>query len=105
MLVCRQSIRYLTTQQLILLTGTPIQNNMLELYSIMNLVKPEEFNSPDAFLARFGNPPSMPSTPEQLQDLQVRAARNALQLCCFQSLARSVCMSAAKHSCRVLPSI
>jgi hypothetical protein len=70
--MCRLSIEELQTRWLLLLTGTPIQNNMKELYSIMNLVKPDEFYNCDAFLTRFGNPPALPSSPEQLQDLQVR---------------------------------
>lgn len=68
---CRRSIDDLSTQWLLLLTGTPIQNNMSELYSMMNLVKPDEFNDCASFLRRFGNPPTTPSTPEQLLDLQV----------------------------------
>lgn len=73
--MCRLSIEELQTRWLLLLTGTPIQNNMKELFSIMNLVKPDEFYNCDAFLTRFGNPPALPSSPEQLQDLQVRATQ------------------------------
>ena len=43
---------------------------MQELFSIMNLVKPKDFPCCDTFLQRFGNPPAVPSTPEQLQELQ-----------------------------------
>lgn len=66
------SIEAVRTQWLLLLTGTPIQNNMKELYSIMNLIRPDEFDDCDTFLHRFGNPPAVPSSPEQLQDLQAR---------------------------------
>ena len=74
---CRLSVAHLSTQWLLLLTGTPIQNNMSELYSVMNLVMPDEFNDCPTFLRRFGNPPNEPSSPEQLQDLQVRCPRQA----------------------------
>jgi N12 class adenine-specific DNA methylase len=66
------SIVDLDTKWLLLLTGTPIQNNMTELFSIMNLVAPEQFDDVQAFLLRFGNPPHTPSTPDQMLDLQVR---------------------------------
>lgn len=70
---CRRSIDELDKRFLLLLTGTPIQNNMSELYSMMNLVDPERFDCCDTFLDLYGNPPSRPSTPEQLTALQVRA--------------------------------
>ena len=80
---CRQSVEDLHTSCLLLLTGTPIQNNMSELYSVMNLVDPEKFDDPAEFLERFGNPPTTPSTPEQMLDLQVRQLRQlwVLLLC------------------------
>lgn len=65
---CRQSITNLQTRFMLLLTGTPIQNNMSELFSIMNLVDENKFPELDDFLTRFGDP--VP-TPDQLKDLQV----------------------------------
>ena len=54
--------------------GTPIQNNMAELYGIMSMLDPSAFGDEDEFLERYGggrlNP--MPS-PEQIQALQVPA--------------------------------
>jgi SNF2-related domain len=67
----RTSITALDTSFLLLLTGTPIQNSMAELYSIMNLVRPEVYNNLAQFLERFGDPPKVMPSPEQLQDLQV----------------------------------
>lgn len=37
----------------LLLTGTPIQNNMSELWALMNVIDPEEFNDCDTFMKRF----------------------------------------------------
>jgi len=39
----------------LLLTGTPIQNNMSELWSLMNVIDPTEFDNCDAFLERYDN--------------------------------------------------
>jgi SNF2 family DNA or RNA helicase len=76
----RSSIRALSTRFTLLLTGTPIQNNMAELFSIMNLVNERKFPDLADFLARFGDP--VP-TPDQLRDLQVRpcCARASRYIC------------------------
>lgn len=39
----------------VLLTGTPLQNNVEELFSLLNFLEPEQFNSSQTFLAEFGN--------------------------------------------------
>merc|ERR1711874_123509 len=39
----------------VLLSGTPLQNNVNELYSLLNFLEPAQFASQDAFLAEFGN--------------------------------------------------
>ena len=39
----------------LLLTGTPIQNNMTELWTLLNFVDPEEFGDMDAFLEEYGD--------------------------------------------------
>jgi chromodomain-helicase-DNA-binding protein 7 len=38
-----------------LLTGTPIQNNTEELWTLLNFIEPEVFYSSEEFLSRFGN--------------------------------------------------
>ena len=68
----RRSVEALRTAWLLLLTGTPIQNNMQELFSIMNLVAPARVHDLAAFLAAYGDPPRTPSSPAQLQALQAR---------------------------------
>lgn len=40
---------------LLLLTGTPIQNNTQELWTLLNLLDPVQFSSADDFVAAFGN--------------------------------------------------
>lgn len=38
----------------VLLTGTPLQNNVEELFSLLNFLEPKRFSSLHAFLADFG---------------------------------------------------
>lgn len=39
----------------ILLTGTPLQNNVDELFSLLNFLEPAQFPSQVAFLMEFGD--------------------------------------------------
>ena len=38
----------------VLLSGTPLQNNVEELFSLLNFLEPSQFHSSEAFLAEFG---------------------------------------------------
>ena len=40
---------------LVLLTGTPIQNNMRELWTLLNLLAPKQFGTQDEFEAKYGD--------------------------------------------------
>ncbi|KJH39789.1 hypothetical protein DICVIV_14323, partial [Dictyocaulus viviparus] len=50
----------------VLLTGTPLQNNIEELFSLLNFLHPQQFSSSAAFLDQFGQCQS----DEQVQKLQ-----------------------------------
>ncbi|KAI1731410.1 chromo (CHRromatin organization MOdifier) domain-containing protein [Ditylenchus destructor] len=50
----------------VLLTGTPLQNNIQELFSLLNFLEPEQFCSSESFLEQFGQC----QTEEQVQKLQ-----------------------------------
>ncbi|CAJ0568749.1 unnamed protein product, partial [Mesorhabditis spiculigera] len=50
----------------VLLTGTPLQNNVEELFSLLNFLHPEKFGSSDEFLREFGEC----KTDEQVTRLQ-----------------------------------
>lgn len=50
----------------VLLSGTPLQNNVEELFSLLNFLEPSQFSSSDAFLAEFGNL----QTEEQVEKLK-----------------------------------
>jgi len=53
---------------LLLLTGTPVQNNMREVYGLLNLLNPTRFNDVDEFLDKFGDERGM--TVEQVKAFQ-----------------------------------
>lgn len=38
-----------------LLTGTPLQNHMKELWSLLHFMEPEQFSSSDKFLEEYGD--------------------------------------------------
>ena len=48
------ALRSLKYDRLLLLTGTPIQNNTEELFTLMNHLNPQEFSSAEDFLKEFG---------------------------------------------------
>lgn len=50
----------------VLLTGTPLQNTIQELFSLLNFLEPEQFCNSDSFLEQFGQC----QTEEQVQKLQ-----------------------------------
>jgi len=39
----------------LLLTGTPVQNNTKELWTLLNYIEPEKFNNMDLFMQEYGN--------------------------------------------------
>ncbi|TMW60949.1 hypothetical protein Poli38472_000991 [Pythium oligandrum] len=41
-------------QNILLLTGTPLQNNVEELWTLLNFLDPEKFGSMDEFMAKYG---------------------------------------------------
>lgn len=51
----------------LLLSGTPLQNNVSELFSLLNFLEPSQFNSQEAFLQEFG----ALKTDTEVQKLQV----------------------------------
>jgi hypothetical protein len=45
---------YLSQEHRVLLSGTPLQNNVNELFSLLNFLEPTQFSSSEAFLQEFG---------------------------------------------------
>jgi len=61
-----EGLRLLNMEHRVLLTGTPLQNNVEELFSLLNFLEPAQFSSPEAFLQEFGDL----KTEEQVEKLQ-----------------------------------
>ncbi|KAK3760063.1 hypothetical protein RRG08_064733 [Elysia crispata] len=54
---CRllEGLRQFELEHRVLLTGTPLQNNTEELYSLLNFLSPNKFNSSESFIKEFGD--------------------------------------------------
>ncbi|HEY8448977.1 MAG TPA: SNF2-related protein [Bacillota bacterium] len=79
-----QLVRELKTHYLILLSATPLQNDLTELYSLVSLVKPNLFGSFNEFWRQFLIDKRTPKNPEQLRQLlanvMIRHRRQNLEL-------------------------
>jgi len=66
-----QAINTLPRQFLLLLTATPVQNSLEELYNLVTLLQPGQLPTPKEFRARFIDPkrPRRPRQPEELRRL------------------------------------
>nr|XP_018669889.1 chromodomain-helicase-DNA-binding protein 7 isoform X2 [Ciona intestinalis] len=50
-----ESLRFMQLEHKVLLTGTPLQNNVEELFALLSFLQPETFNCQQAFSLEFGN--------------------------------------------------
>jgi SNF2 family DNA or RNA helicase len=66
-----QAVNALPRHFLLLLTATPVQNSLEELYNLVTLLQPGQLPSPKEFRARFLDPkrPRQPRAPEELRRL------------------------------------
>ena len=66
-----QAVNALSRQFLLLLTATPVQNSIEELYNLVTLLRPGQLPSPKEFRNRFVDPdrPRAPKEPEALREL------------------------------------
>lgn len=66
-----QAVNALKRQYMLMLTATPVQNSLEELYNLVTLLKPGQLPSPKEFRARFLDPkqPRQPREPEELRRL------------------------------------
>lgn len=61
-----EGLRQLNLEHRVLLSGTPLQNNISELFSLLNFLEPTQFNDADQFMTDFGSL----KTEEEVQKLQ-----------------------------------
>ena len=66
-----QAVNTIKRQHMLMLTATPVQNSLEELYNLVTLLKPGQLPSPKEFRARFLDPkqPRQPREPEELRRL------------------------------------
>ncbi|XP_022652460.1 transcriptional regulator ATRX homolog isoform X2 [Varroa destructor] len=73
-----QVVQMMKTRRKILLTGTPLQNNLVEYYTMVSLVSPDLLGTKQEFKNRFENPISngqyKNSTVEDIQKMRRRAS-------------------------------
>ena len=50
-----EGLNLLQCESRLLLSGTPLQNNIQELYSLLSFLEPSQFNSQEAFIKEFGD--------------------------------------------------
>jgi chromodomain-helicase-DNA-binding protein 7 len=50
-----EGLRYMDVEHKVLLTGTPLQNNVEELFSLLNFLEPQQFHSSQDFMQEFGD--------------------------------------------------
>ncbi|XP_054164988.1 chromodomain-helicase-DNA-binding protein 7-like isoform X2 [Oppia nitens] len=50
-----EGLRLLDVEHRVLLTGTPLQNNVEELFSLLNFLEPTQFTSNESFMLEFGD--------------------------------------------------
>ena len=65
-----EELKTLDMEHRVLLTGTPLQNSMEELFSLLNFLEPSTFPSPMSFLQQFGDL----KTEEQVEELKAVCA-------------------------------
>ncbi|XP_037928102.1 uncharacterized protein LOC119662531 isoform X10 [Teleopsis dalmanni] len=62
-----EGLRQLNLEHRVLLSGTPLQNNISELFSLLNFLEPSQFSSAEEFMSEFGSL----RTEEEVNKLQV----------------------------------
>ncbi|XP_057666138.1 chromodomain-helicase-DNA-binding protein 7 isoform X2 [Diorhabda carinulata] len=62
-----EGLRQLTLEHRVLLSGTPLQNNVNELFSLLNFLEPTQFSNNETFISEFGQL----KTEQEVQKLQI----------------------------------
>ncbi len=65
-----KAVRSLSGERRVALTGTPVENRLLELWSIMDFLNPGYLGSQNVFTNRFSRPIEQDKNPELIQELR-----------------------------------
>ncbi len=67
-----RAVVLLDAEHRLALSGTPIENNIGELYSLFRFLNPAMFRSEDEFAARYGRPIQQENDPEAIHELRIK---------------------------------
>lgn len=93
-------VRGLTSRHLLLLTATPVENRLSDLFNLANLVAPGLLGSTRQFRARHGadtslTPKALPALRAQMAEVMVRHRRSEVALMLPKRLAETLVVAAA----------
>lgn len=72
-------MKLLRTDFKLCLTGTPIQNNLQELWSLLNFLDPQHFPSFEMFETKYGNPTGVVDLPNVLKPIMLRRMKGDVE--------------------------
>lgn len=100
-LVLLQTVRMFKTNYRLLITGTPLQNNLHELWALLNFLLPEVFASAEAFDNWFAQGQSSAESQKEVVEQLHKVQLGPQSLLCI-SLSASVCLYPKYTGCQCL---
>lgn len=92
-----RTVHGLTTRHLLLLTATPVENRLDDLFQLASLVSPGLLGSQREFRARHsaraGEPRDLPALRSSMREVMVRHRRSEVALMLPRRLARTICVN------------
>jgi SNF2 family DNA or RNA helicase len=105
-------VRALRTRYLLLLTATPVENRLDDLFQLVNLVRPGQLGTPKEFRARYGSARTSTEPARNLADLQarlrevmVRHRRSELASMLPRRLAETLCVQPGAEEAELYASV
>ena len=91
-----RAVQALTSRHLLLLTATPVENRLDDLFQLTSLVSPGLLGSPKEFRARHGSsdqPRNLPGLRSAMLDVMVRHRRSEVALMLPRRTAKTLCVT------------